>query len=88
MGAIAIILSLKEAEFVAVSEVWRWRILYWVRSRRRRRGLLDNNWLNLCRSRYGSRYRRRCIILYSPFSTLFLLLLLLLPFKEVSYLVG
>jgi hypothetical protein len=27
-GAIVIILSLKEAEFVAVSEVWRWRILY------------------------------------------------------------
>jgi hypothetical protein len=28
IGAIAIILSLKEAEFVTVSEVWRWRISY------------------------------------------------------------
>ena len=40
-GAIAIILTLKKAEFVAIGEVWRWRISR--RLRRRRRGLLDNN---------------------------------------------
>jgi hypothetical protein len=77
-GAIAISLSLKEAEFVAVSEVWRWRISGW---RRRRRRLLDNNRLNLYRSRYRNRYRYRYILLYRLLSTLFLLLHLLPSLK-------